>query len=240
MDPNAAPWRALDAASATGDDQPPEAGRPLPLAAIGAGLGAVVLAIVAFLLAFGSGGGDLQLTGGALIAPSDWIEPDAGGPADRTEVVVEIVGAIARPGVYRLAAGARVGDLVREAGGFGPRVDVDRATRELNLAAPLEDGDQVRVPSRDDASPTAPSVAGGSGPDGGSGADSGAWAGEPIDLNTATAAELESLPGIGPVTAGKIIAAREEQPFASVDDLRSRSVLGEKTFEKIRDLVAVP
>ena len=209
MDPNAAPWRALDAASATGDDQPPEAGRPLPLAAIGAGLGAVVLAIVAFLLAFGSGGGDLQLTGGALIAPSDWIEPDAGGPADRTEVVVEIVGAIARPGVYRLAAGARVGDL-------------------------------VRVPSRDDASPTAPSVAGGSGPDGGPGADSGAWAGEPIDLNTATAAELESLPGIGPVTAGKIIAAREEQPFASVDDLRSRSVLGEKTFEKIRDLVAVP
>jgi competence protein ComEA len=137
------------------------------------------------------------------------------------------VGGVARPGIYRLAAGARVGDAIAAAGGFGPRVDADRVAAQLNLAAPLRDGDRVVVPSRDDAA----AVAGdGSGPRSSPGL---------VDLNHATAEELDALPGIGPATAAKIIAARAEAPFRTVDELRSRGLVGQKTFDKLKSLVTV-
>jgi competence protein ComEA len=201
-------------------------------------MGAVACAILAFVLAFADGPGDALVVegGSALPVPGASGAIDPAGVVDgpvESEVVVEIVGAVPRPGVFRLPAGSRVGDLVAAAGGYGPRVDTARAERELNLAATLHDGDQVRVPSRDDA-PTG----GGAGPDGGT-APTGTPAGTPIDLNRATQAELEALPGIGPATAQKIMAAREEAPFATVEELRTRGVLGEKTFEKLRELVAV-
>lgn len=238
MDPNATPWRALESETAPDRTTGPEPVAPggLPLAAIGSVLGAAVLAVIAFVLALGSGGGELQLTGGEPVGIASAGAP--GGPDTSRlpgdELVVEIVGAVGRPGVYRLAVGSRLGDLIALAGGYGPRVDTDRAARELNLAAPLRDGDQVRVPSRDDPSGVPPP-----GGDGTSPADGGGPGTGQIDLNTATTTELEALPGIGPVTAGKIIAAREEAPFTSVAELRGRGVVGEKTFEQIRDLVTV-
>jgi competence protein ComEA len=105
------------------------------------------------------------------------------------------------------------------------------AAQALNLAAPLTDGAQVRVPSRDDA---AGRGAGSSGT--GSG---GAGSGGPVDLNTATSSELDALPGIGPVTAAKIIASREERPFSAVDDLQARKLVGASTFAKLAGLVTV-
>ena len=228
MDPNATPWRSLDS-EVPAEVELPTRATVVPLPALAAGAGAVVLAVAAFVLAFGSGGGALVVAGDQpLPAASGAIAVPTSGNA---ELVVEIVGAVGQPGVYRLPPGSRVGDLVDAAGGYNPRVDVDRASRDLNLAALLADGDQVRVPSRDE--PTSPS--GGDAP----GGPASGGPGELIDINTADSARLEDLPGIGPATAAKIIAAREEQPFASVDELRSRSVLGEKTFEKVRPLVVV-
>ena len=141
-------------------------------------------------------------------------------------------GAVAHPGLYRLPAGARTGDAIAAAGGYGSSVDAALADRQLNLAAVLRDGDKVRVPIRGEAAvsgggQTAPAAGG------------GAAGGSLLDLNYASAEELDTLPGVGPATAAKIIAAREEQPFASVDDLAARKVVGAATLEKLRALVTV-
>ena len=214
---------------------------PTALRVLATGGGAVACAVLAFVLAFAdSPDGALIVDGGAALpvpgasaAARVGTEPADAGGASGGAVVVEIVGAVPRPGVFRLPPGSRVGDLIEAAGGYGARVDTARAEQELNLAAALHDGDQVRVPSRDDV--VAVATAGEPGAAGGGDAVAGA----PIDVNRATQSELEELPGIGPATALKIIAAREEAPFAAVEELRTRGVLGEKTFEKVRELVAV-
>ena len=234
MDPMVSPpWRTLE--TPADDDQRPSAPASPPtgtdrwrdpaLLRVAAVITlAGVVAVAAFGSALTSGGGDgvsIDVQGSQV--PGS-LEPATGSG----EVVVEIVGAVAQPGVLRLPAGSRVADLIAAAGGYGPRVDTARAA-ELHLATILADGDRIVVPSRDDA--VAPS---------GPGATSGGSESAPLDLNTATLEQLDTLPGIGPVTAQKIVDARAEAPFASVDDLRSRGVLGEKTFERLRDLVTVP
>ncbi len=243
MDPSATPWRVLedpaDETPARGDaaGAGSEAAVRLPRTALLTGGLAIVLVVGAFILAFGSGPAGTVGVEGAVPVESggpreSGTDPAAGATGGRM-VVVEIVGAVERPGVFRLSDGARVGDLVAAAGGYGPRVDTGRAGRELNLAAPLHDGDQVRVPARDDAAlPNPLSATGGS-------ASGGAAPGAPIDLNHATETELDTLPGIGPVTAAKIVASREEQPFSAVEDLRTRKLVGEKTFAQLKDLVTV-
>jgi competence protein ComEA len=189
---------------------------------------AVVLLVVA---AVAIASGALPLTAGG--DPGELIL-DASAAADPVaEVVVDVAGAVVSPGVYRLPAGSRVGDAVAAAGGFGPRVDAARAARELNLAALLDDGSRVLVPSRDDEATTG-EPAGSDGPAGAGGAGDGL-----VDLNRATQAELEALPGIGPVTASKIVESRTGLPFAAIEDLRTRKLLGQKAFEALRDLVTV-
>ncbi len=151
-------------------------------------------------------------------------------------IVVDIEGAVGAPGIHQLADGSRVGDAIAAAGGYAPNVDIEAAQRSLNLAAKLTDGQQIRVPALGDAA-TVSTAPGGGGGDVGGGEPSAP--GALIDLNHATADELDTLPGIGPVTAAKIIDARTQAPFATVDELQSRGVVGPSTFEKLRDLVTV-
>ena len=228
---NPAPWRVLDAPAPgsppTGPDEtPPTASDGLAnrTAILVALVGAVAIAVAAGVVAMTSIGQPVDSSGASVI------ETSSDGPDGGPEIVVEVSGAVRSPGVFRLPSGARVADAIEAAGGYGPRVDVERATAALDLAARLVDGATVDVPSRDDPV-TTPGAGGGTGGSGGGGGL--------INLNTASASELEALPGIGPVTAQKILDARAERPFSSVDELRERGLVGEKTFDKLRDLVGV-
>lgn len=149
-----------------------------------------------------------------------------------TFVLVDVQGAVMEPGLHQLPAGSRVGDAIAGAGGYSPQIDIAAAALALNLAERLEDGHKIIVPARgeDVPLPTAATAAVG-------GEDQPATG--LIDVNTASAEQLDTLPGIGPAYAGKIIAAREEAPFATVDELLARAVLGPATFEKIRPLITV-
>lgn len=138
---------------------------------------------------------------------------EGGGP----DVVVDVTGAVRRPGVYRLPAGARVTDAVARAGG----ADDDAALEAINLAARLADGQQVLVP--------------GSAPGGGTVAGAGTEDG-PISLGSASVEELETIDGIGPVTAGDIVEFRDQHGgLSSVDQLDEVAGIGPATMEALRE-----
>lgn len=137
-------------------------------------------------------------------------------------LVVHVSGAVTRPGLYRLREGMRIADVVERAGGLKPRADL----AALNLAAPLADGQHVIVPRRQ--------VAGGAG---GEALDPAAT-GAKVQLSTATAEQLDELPGVGPVTATKIVEWRNTHGgFRSVDDLDEIPGIGPARIEQLRDLV---
>ena len=151
--------------------------------------------------------------------------------------VVHVAGAVRRPGVYRLPAGARVQEAVRRAGGARQGANVNG----INLAAKVVDGQQVVVPSRTPSGSDGPAAAAGapaegSGPAGAAAA--GVAPGPPISLNNATAEQLDTLDGVGPATAQKIIAWRTQHGgFRSVADLGQVPGIGPKKLAALRDRV---
>ena len=133
-------------------------------------------------------------------------------------IVVDVAGAVAHPGVYHLAAGSRIVDALLAAGGMTGEAELDA----LNKAAPVRDGQRIYVPRPGETVPA-----------GSAGSD----AQLKLDVNHATAAELEALPGIGPTTAARIVRSRGGHPFARIEDLQTRGLVTARVFADIRDLV---
>ena len=196
------------------------------LALLGA-LGLAVAAVV--LLARGDDAAPV-----VIVAPEPTVVPVESPPGIR----VHVSGAVMSPGVYEMSEGDRVMDAIASAGGVQPSADL----ASINLAQRVQDEAQYHVPRLGEptlAPAAAPAqraaVPGGRPPAAGGGA-----AHSLIDLNTATAQELESLPGIGPVMAGRIIAYREANgPFLSMDEVENVPGIGPKTLESIRPLATV-
>jgi competence protein ComEA len=144
-------------------------------------------------------------------------------PAPVQKLLVHVVGAVREPGLYRLDDGSRVDDALRAAGGPKPKAALDL----INLAAPVADGQQVIVPLR--------------GQDGVAGSAAGGSAGAPVGpvhLNSATLEQLDTLPGVGPVTAQKILDYRDEHgAFSSVDELDSVPGIGPTRLAELKKLV---
>ncbi len=244
MEPSSAPWRVLETTEsapepATINTAPASRGLPWPAIGVALVAGAIAIAAAAIMVTTRDQPvigveGAVGLDAGSAELGGTW-PTDPALPA--TDLVVDVGGAVARPGVYRLPEGSRVGDAIEAAGGYGGAVDAALVDRQLNLAATVRDGEKIRVPARGEVAATEASGGSAGGGDG-SGQGAGAASG-PVDLNHATAEALDTLPGVGPATVAKIMAAREKQPFATVDDLLARKVVGAATMEKLRALVAV-
>jgi competence protein ComEA len=188
----------------------------LPISRRSALLAAAVLLAVLVLA-------DRLLLGAGAAQPAQVLPPPAAMTTVETRLVVDVVGGVRRPGLYRLAQGARVADALARAGGLTPKAD----RTLVNLAAPLADGEQVIVPLR---------VAGAASSSSGSGAAAPAG---PVHLNVATLDQLDALPGVGPVTAQKILDYRDKHgAFGSVDELDAISGIGPARLDQLRDLVA--
>ncbi|MGW8565541.1 ComEA family DNA-binding protein [Isoptericola sp. NPDC055881] len=162
-------------------------------------------------------------------------ETTAGGTGTGT-VVVHVVGEVREPGLVTVPAGARVADAVAAAGGTTRRADPGA----LNLARAVVDGEQIRVPQPGEQVVPTDAGAGTRGGTGDLSRADGNGAGGPVSLNTATAVELEELPGIGPALAGRIVTWRDENgPFTSVDELDEVSGIGPSVLGQVRDLVTL-
>lgn len=198
-------------------EEPPRARRRLGVGA------AIVVALAALAVTVGIG-----ILRGAT-APVDEVPlavSTTGSAVRAAALFVHVSGAVRAPGLYRLDDGARVMDGIAAAGGFA-----DGAAKDaVNLARPLSDGEQLVVP-----------VLGAEPPAEGGPAAGGAAAGDSrVNLNTADAAALDTLPRIGPALAARIVAWRDQNGrFTSVDDLLAVPGIGEKMLESLRDLVTV-
>jgi competence protein ComEA len=184
--------------------------------AVYAALAVVVLLLGARWIRASGSGEDSESLAFASDSHSAAEDAELSFDGDGEDLVVHVAGEVRNPGVYRLPAGSRVNDAIERAGG----ATADGLADEINLAAPLADGQQVVIPGRSQAPA---GVAGGTGSDG------------PISLGTATVEQLDTIEGIGPVTAAAILEFRDQRGgVASIDELDEISGIGPATMEALR------
>lgn len=180
-----------------------------------------VLLLLAIGGRFALGGEDDHGRQEALRAPAGTLAAET---APARTLLVHVVGAVRTPGLYRLREGSRTADAIRRAGGAKPKA----ALELVNLASPVADGQQVLVPARGDPVPTT-AAGGATGP---------VVAGQKIHLNSATLEQLDTLPGVGPITAQKILAYRTEHgAFQAVEELDAVPGIGPARLEELKTLV---
>ena len=168
-----------------------------------------------------------QQTAPIIVVPPPTVAPTE--PPTPAPVRVYVSGAVATPGVYTLPPKSLVDDALKAAGGATTEADLER----INLAQEVRDQQQIHVPRKGESGPSQPAPATPGGPSAPSG-------GKKININTATLAELDTLPKIGPVTAQNIIDYRTKNgPFKKIEDLKNVSGIGDATFEALKDLITV-
>ena len=178
---------------------------------------AAAIAVLLILVVRHHGGGSAPAH---IVAP---VRVAAPKPAAAKLLVIDVAGAVRRPGLYRLRSGSRIDDAIAAAGGPTPKAQLDT----VNLAAPIADGEQIVVPGR-----------GAAGSVGASPPAAGSSPSAPLDLNSATLEQLESLPGIGPVTAQKILDYRQAHgAFHSVAELEGVPGIGPAHMAQLKGLV---
>lgn len=189
----------------------------------GAGIGLVILGLYFYL------------EGVNKTADVEFFESE-GVQEEKEEIVVDIAGAVLNPGVHKLKPGARLIDLVDLAGGLTAKADKDWIDRNFNLARKLTDGEKIYVPEK------GKEVLGEKAENGSSSlkSESASRQTNLVNINTASVSELETLPGIGPSFAQKIIDYRTlHNGFKSIEELKAVSGIGEKTFEKIKEKITI-
>lgn len=183
----------------------------------------------------------ILLLSGCYRSPQIVIENTASPSLSPAEIYVHVAGEVHLPGLYKLPQGARVADAIKMAGGATSDADMDA----LNLAMPLKDGDKIVVPKKASQGPENPEMHAGiqipstanQNQESGSLQSGGT---SKININTASAKELESLPGIGPVLAQRIVDYRAQKGgFKNIEEIKEVSGIGDKRFEAIKDLITV-
>lgn len=188
-----------------------------------------------FLILVVAGAGVILLIFGALqisssSKPSADVTFVSASPAPKVQaakITVDVEGAVIKPGVYKLDSSARIVDSLAAAGGMSEEADRDYVQKNINLAKKVADGDKIYIPRVGEDILSSDSGVSSSGNSVGESST--------ININTATETDLDSLPGVGPVTAGKIISGR---PYSSIQDLLNKKVVGQAEFDKIKDQIS--